>query len=484
MLDKQEFLNDVMFALERTGTIDGYYFSSRLAGMELIEDPNFTSAVAATDCEGTIIVNLEELTEHFPDKESQALVMAHEVRHNDGMHGDRLEKLIEENPQWGDKKDYIESLRMTANIITDLVINEGLFHTFPRAKSFAENLEKMGGITWESVAKINPKMFKAIVDVGYNQNNVWKMDAFSIIQDIFDPDMDPLSKMPEDVLTKEEVEQSREKGELINSGIGMDVDSAKRAAIQQANNRAQEKGFKGMGPAGCTPGHLVGEFEELGKPKVNFKSLLRNCMNAQSKDRPSYRNKRWASKQGVWNPRLGGKKLGTVAFLIDTSGSVSDEILKEMMGEANNALHGLNYQRCVVIQFSNQIEDVQVYDQRSRINGLDRKVYGRGGTEISLAINKLNEYRDLAATVIMTDGGLYDIKRVSSSDERQFRRAPAFWFVPEQCKSSSRPLESYLERNGHGTMLLYDDTGLRKEMPNRTIPSMEASEPQTTQRRR
>ena len=544
-----------MFELERTATVDGYYFASRLAGMSVINDPTMKVAPAATDCQGTIILNMDDLEKGFPELQAQAMVVAHEIRHNDGLHMDRLESLIENHDEWKNNPKIKNNLAQLMNIVTDLVINEGLYHSFPvAAEKFHERMNVYGGISWDTMTIKSPQIIAACEKAGYTKSNIYKMDAFKIVEEIFEEivevaeqaqqgqgdqqesskggnsqqegdsggrggdvgeneeapeqdnrdaggdedddivdqilddlvnsggqgdqkgdskpgkgqptDIDALvdDDVPMDILDEESIKKSKENGEVLNGGLSVDAGEAQRAAVQQANKRAQEAGMKGMGAAGCIPGHLVGEFEELKEPKVNFKGLLRNCMTKQAKDRPGFRNRRSMAKHKIWHPHRSGRELGTIAILIDTSGSVSNEVLKDMMSEADNALRNLNYNKCVVIQFSNQIESIKEYDRRHRISGIDRKVYGRGGTEIKLAINELNKYKDLDATVIMTDGGLYDIQRVAPDDERQFKRAAAYWFVPQDDVGGINYLKSeYLEKGGHGELMLYHDHGLKME---------------------
>ena len=69
MADYSEFINDCMYHFEKSNTIDGFYFSARLAGMQLVDAPGI---IAETDCKGNIFLNMEELTKCFPDKKSQA----------------------------------------------------------------------------------------------------------------------------------------------------------------------------------------------------------------------------------------------------------------------------------------------------------------------------------------------------------------------------------------------------------------------------
>jgi len=545
----EEFINDVMYALERTNTLDGYYFSSRIAGMTVKNVSGLGGFVAATNCQGEIYIDLDKLADDYPDMESQALVMAHEVRHNDGLHGDRLEGFLEKRPLLkSGGPQVLEKIRGLSNILTDLVINEGLMHTFPQATSFASAIDKNSGVTWNSLKKAVPEIHHEVVKVGYTQSNVWKMDAFDILENIL-PSENDLEKAlqeqqgqgdqginnndqssegsesddndqdkenvdrgdggekskkaggqnsvsqggidienldigdfnPEDMVdsqslpdNKVSIDGKELSAEELNSGLKLDPQSAKINAIAQANHRAKEAGLKGVSGVGCVPGHLVGEIESFNKPKVNFKNLLRNALTEKAKVRPSKINKRWAGKQGIWEPRLGGESLGTVALLIDTSYSMSDKLLLDMMSEADNALRTLNYRQCVVVQFSNQVENVKVYDQRHRVSGLSREVYGRGGTMISKALDELKKHRDLSATIVMTDGGLYDVKYLDESHKKVLKRSSTFWFVEKEAGDHGfdKPLRDYVNGGGAGKILYYEDEGLtlaKKPKPEETV---------------
>jgi predicted metal-dependent peptidase len=150
---------------------------------------------------------------------------------------------------------------------------------------------------------------------------------------------------------------------------------------------------------GSVPGEIEGVIiiEEIVKPKFNWRAYIRRFTGVSTK---VYTKKirRKENKRFDANPGLKVKMRQHMLLAIDTSGSVSDNELKEFMGEI------LHIYKCgvdiTVIQCDTSIKSIEPYKGK-----FEMTVQGRGGTEFDPVIEyfnaNLNKYTSL---VYFTDG--------------------------------------------------------------------------------
>jgi predicted metal-dependent peptidase len=187
------------------------------------------------------------------------------------------------------------------------------------------------------------------------------------------------------------------KGELVDSHDGWsegdsDIIGEKIRAIAERAIKEQEK--KGWGDIA---GGLVQKILAANKPIVNWKKEVKYFINQiillgrrTTRMRP---NRRW----GYSNP--GSKKDYTSSILvaIDTSGSVSDELLKYFLTELNGMI---SHVRVDLIMFDTQVYGTPEPFEKKR---KEIKIVGRGGTcfEPPIALADELQYDGL---VMFTDG--------------------------------------------------------------------------------
>jgi len=155
--------------------------------------------------------------------------------------------------------------------------------------------------------------------------------------------------------------------------------------------------------AGSMSGYEKSLVEALATEKgINWKSLFRRWINhatriikKRSLKRPN-RRFRFAWIKGIQTDY----EL-TVGYCIDTSGSMSDEQLGEIIGEMNR-IYDAGYGG-KVIEFDAKITDE--YDYNKRIKNKEFK--GRGGTNANPALEKMNK-QDVDMIVVFTDGELFE----------------------------------------------------------------------------
>lgn len=150
--------------------------------------------------------------------------------------------------------------------------------------------------------------------------------------------------------------------------------------VRDAVLRAKEKGAK----AGQLSDGLEEALKELFKPKVSWQQELQrfahSILSATKTGTRSRRNRRFGLKF------MGRRREFTshIVMCVDTSGSMSTEMLQQAMGEIRGA-----YQagaRITVVQCDYDVQSVQEYDDCNSLT-----VKGRGGTRYQPALDKAEE---------------------------------------------------------------------------------------------
>lgn len=152
--------------------------------------------------------------------------------------------------------------------------------------------------------------------------------------------------------------------------------------------------------SGSIPGELSGLIERLKyvePAKFDWKGYLRRFVGASIK---SYTRilRRKPSKRYPDNPGLKIKYRNSVLVAIDTSGSVSDNEVKEFLNEIHHISKTGSH--VDIIQCDTQIQSVEAFNPKK-----DFKVHGRGGTSFQPVIDYYNKNSRLYTTLIyLTDG--------------------------------------------------------------------------------
>jgi predicted metal-dependent peptidase len=176
-----------------------------------------------------------------------------------------------------------------------------------------------------------------------------------------------------------------EKGQMVKS-----------AALKAAEHAAKHPG--------SVPGSLVRLAEELSAPpRVRWEEKLRRAINggqARAMGAVDYtflRPSRRTRKDGVILPRLAAPK-PSVSVVVDTSGSMGDEILGKLLNEVRSIL--LNAERVFWIPTDTQAHGT--FRIRSVAAARD-KVLGGGGTDLTTGLVAASE-KHTPVTVVLTDG--------------------------------------------------------------------------------
>ena len=171
---------------------------------------------------------------------------------------------------------------------------------------------------------------------------------------------------------------------------------------------------------GTIPGELgdyIMKIDQIERPKFNWKAYIRRFTGVSTKVFTK-KLKRKDNKRYSDNPGLKIKMRQHMLLAIDTSGSVSDDELKEFMNEIHH-IHKAGVD-ITVIQCDAIIQSIKEY--KGRFEGI--KVGGRGGTEFDPVLeyynNNLKKYTSL---VYFTDGECYTTVKP---------KAPVLWVLSER----------------------------------------------------
>jgi predicted metal-dependent peptidase len=151
---------------------------------------------------------------------------------------------------------------------------------------------------------------------------------------------------------------------------------------------------------GRIPGHISGYIENIGKtepPKFDWRGYVRRFTGSSTK---VYTKKlrRKENRRFSDNPGLKIKMRQHMLLAIDTSGSVSNDELREFMQEIDHIYRtGVDI---TIVQCDAAIKSIKEYDGKGKI-----QVHGRGGTEFDPVIEYYNEnLRKFTSLVYFTDG--------------------------------------------------------------------------------
>jgi predicted metal-dependent peptidase len=223
-------------------------------------------------------------------------------------------------------------------------------------------------------------------------------DVYDLLEqnnDQSEPDMD-------DLISSEEI--SSEDIEKITNIV---MKAAMRAQMDGASN--------------SIPNEIVVKIEELLNPKLSWKELLYRFVDSRSKDEFTWKkpNKKYLPE--CYLPSRYSETINSITVAIDTSGSVTDEEIKEMLTEVQYIYDIFRPSDLTILGCDTHIRDIHHVEDSLDI--LSLHFSGRGGTSFKEVINYCKEhstnvliyFTDLEANQITEDPG-YPILWVCTSN--------------------------------------------------------------------
>jgi len=166
--------------------------------------------------------------------------------------------------------------------------------------------------------------------------------------------------------------------------------------LQKVLSDAKEQTIK---KRGTVPGEIEGVIvvEEIVPPKFDWRGFIRRFTGVSTKVFTK-KIRRKENRRFSDNPGLKVKMRQHMLLAIDTSGSVSDDELREFMGEIYHIYKcGVDI---TIVQCDTQIRSIEAYKGK-----FEMKAYGRGGTEFDPVLEYFNEnQKKYTSLVYFTDG--------------------------------------------------------------------------------
>jgi predicted metal-dependent peptidase len=193
-------------------------------------------------------------------------------------------------------------------------------------------------------------------------------------------------------------------------GPGQDLEDGEGTASEQSQEAAEWKvrvaqaaqAAKMMGKLSVGMARLV---DSILNPTVDWREVLQRFVVKHKTDERSFArpNRRFLS-QGMYMPSRSGERMGPIAFLVDCSGSVSDEELEQMAAEVRTVHEDLRPEKLHVVYFDAKVTHYVCFDPDDTVS---ISFHGGGGTDVRAAFDFLEDegHTDgLACAIVLTDG--------------------------------------------------------------------------------
>ena len=199
------------------------------------------------------------------------------------------------------------------------------------------------------------------------------------------------------------------------------ISSAVTNIIVRARTQAQASGKNAIGEI---PDEIERMIDELLNPKLPWPVILHKFLDQRVKEEYSWARKNRRYPSDTYMPSLHSYGLGHLTFAIDTSGSIDDGHLKEMLSEIKGIQQVFSPEYMTIIDCDSQIHQVHTIDQTTDIMSL--KFHGGGGTMFQPVLDYVSEH-PTQALIYFTD--LYGESTLDSVDY------PVLWI----CNSDHAP---------------------------------------------
>ena len=200
---------------------------------------------------------------------------------------------------------------------------------------------------------------------------------------------------------------------------GIELDSAVTNIIVRARTQAQMSKT-----AGEIPDEISRIIDKLLNPKLPWPIILHKFLDQRVREEYSWARKNRRYPSDTYMPSLHSYGLGHLTFAIDTSGSIEDEELQEMLSEIKGIQQVFNPERMTIIDCDSQIHHIHTIDQTTDIMSLEFN--GGGGTRFQPVLDYVAEH-PTQALIYFTD--LYGESEIDSVDY------PVLWI----CNSDHEP---------------------------------------------
>lgn len=165
--------------------------------------------------------------------------------------------------------------------------------------------------------------------------------------------------------------------------------------------RAQIQSQMAGDSAGTIPGEIQFYIDNLLKPKLPTRQLLRRHLHAIGKEDYSWRKPNRRYFPSHYLPSQWSEKLGHIAVAVDASGSVQRKEFDRFISEVAGIIRQMKPEKISLVTFDTSIRQV---DEVRNIRELVNITFtGRGGTQIAPVIEWANKHKP-RVMLVFTDG--------------------------------------------------------------------------------
>lgn len=203
------------------------------------------------------------------------------------------------------------------------------------------------------------------------------------------------------------------------SGEPMDENTLKEK-LTSIVVQAQTQSMMANKAQGEIPGEITRMIDDLINPKLDWRQLLVRYLTARTNTDYSWSRPNKRFMPAHYLPSLYSETIGDITVAVDTSGSITDDELAEILTEIEGIRETYHPKKLTIIDCDYIIHNVHKIDDYTDIKSL--KFTGSGGTDFAPVIDYCNEnppailiyFTDLYADDVTEDVG-YDILWVCNS---------------------------------------------------------------------
>lgn len=184
-----------------------------------------------------------------------------------------------------------------------------------------------------------------------------------------------------------------------NDGGDTPAEKAQQEAEWKVRVAQAAQAAKMMGKMSAGLERLVGE---ILKPKVDWRDVLRKFVEKCKTDQRTWAkfNRRFLA-QGIYLPSVSGEAIGEIAFAVDCSGSITQDVVNQFAAEIHAVKEDGNPSKIHVVYFDSEVSHYECY---GRDDDLDIKPHGGGGTAFSPVFKYFAEHDiNPVACIFLTD---------------------------------------------------------------------------------
>ena len=184
------------------------------------------------------------------------------------------------------------------------------------------------------------------------------------------------------------------------------ITAEERQAIKDEIKEAMLAAAATVDGAGNLPAGVKRLIQDLTEPKMDWRELLR--MQLESTIKSDFTWMRASRKGWHMDAVMPGMKLDPmidIAVGLDASGSISEKMLKDFLGEIQGIMESFPAYRIHVVTFDTEAYNPVQYDSENLDDICDYEIKGGGGTDFDCVYNYLKEHEiEPKRLVMFTDG--------------------------------------------------------------------------------